>query len=60
MDRNGNLKNGIGIQMNEFDLEMVKEAAEEITAREAESMMEESFGHNDFISVQSGDFFTFC
>jgi hypothetical protein len=39
MDENRNPKNGVGIQMDKFNLEMVKETAEEVTAGEPESLL---------------------
>jgi hypothetical protein len=39
MDENRNPKNGVGIQMDKFDLEMVKETTEEVTAGEPESLL---------------------
>jgi hypothetical protein len=44
MHENSDLKNGIKIQMDEFDLEMMEEAAKEVAAREPESPQKEGLG----------------
>jgi hypothetical protein len=59
MDENGNLEDGIEIQMNEFDFDVV-ETAKKITAGKPESPLEECFGDHNLISVWSGDFVTHC
>jgi hypothetical protein len=43
MDKNGDLKKGDVIQMDELNLEVVEEAAEEIAGREPKSPLEKAF-----------------
>jgi hypothetical protein len=47
MDRNNNLKNGIRIEVDQFDLVVIKESTEEVTGREAKSALEEVRKHNN-------------
>jgi hypothetical protein len=46
MDKNGNLKNGIKIEVDKFDLVVIKEFTEEVTGREAKSALEERIKHH--------------
>jgi hypothetical protein len=41
MDEDGDLKNGIRIEMDYFNFVVVKESAEEIAGREAKSVLKE-------------------
>jgi hypothetical protein len=47
MDKNGNLKNGNRIEMDQFDLVMMKESAEEVASRETKSALEEGRKHHN-------------
>jgi hypothetical protein len=47
VDKNGNLENGIRIEMDNFDSVVIKESAEEVTGREAKSMLEEGREHHN-------------
>jgi hypothetical protein len=60
MDEISDLNNGIGIQMDEFDFEMVEETAEEVTAWEIKSPLEESLGHHNIIGVWGAKLLTLC
>jgi hypothetical protein len=39
VDKDGDLENGIRVEMDKFDSVMIEESAEEVTSRKAESMM---------------------
>jgi hypothetical protein len=41
VDKNSNLENGVRVQMDEFNLIVIKESVEEVTSREAKSVLEE-------------------
>jgi hypothetical protein len=47
MDKDGDLKNGVLIEMNKFNL-IVMEVADEITGREYESSLEKGSHHHNF------------
>jgi hypothetical protein len=47
MDKNNNLKNGIRIEVDQFDLVVIKESTEEVTGKEAKSTLEEVRKHNN-------------
>jgi hypothetical protein len=51
MNKNGDLKNGLRVEMDQFDLVVVKKATEEITYWESKSALEEGGEHHDFIGV---------
>jgi hypothetical protein len=52
MDEDVDLKNGIVIQMGKFDFIVVKESTEEITGREAESLLKERGKHHNLICTR--------
>jgi hypothetical protein len=58
MDEDGDLKNGIGIEMVQFDLVVIKESTEEITSWEAESAFKEGGKHHNFIRIGCQKVFT--
>jgi hypothetical protein len=58
MDEDGDLKNGIGIEMDEFDLVVIKESVEEIAGEEVESALNEGGKHHDFIHIGCRKIFT--
>jgi hypothetical protein len=60
MHKNGDLKNGIGIQMDEFDLEMMDLAVEEVTTGEPGSPLKEGLGYHKLIGIWGGDLLTLC
>jgi hypothetical protein len=41
VDKKGNLENGVRVQVDEFNLIVIKESMEEITGREAKSALKE-------------------
>jgi hypothetical protein len=51
VDKNNNLENGVRVQMDEFNLVMIKESAEEIASREAKSALEEGREHHNLNRV---------
>jgi hypothetical protein len=56
MDKDGDLKNGVLIEMNKFNL-IVMEVADEITGREYESSLEKGSHHHNFFGMRGGNFF---
>jgi hypothetical protein len=51
MEKNGNLKNGVRVQMHEFNLVVIKKSMEEITGREAKSALEEGGEHHNLSCI---------
>jgi hypothetical protein len=51
VDKNGDLKNGVKVEMNQFNLVVVKKDAEEIVDQESKSALEEGGKHHDFVGV---------
>jgi hypothetical protein len=47
VDNISNLENGVRVQMDEFNLVVIKESAEEIVGREAKSLLEERREHHN-------------
>jgi hypothetical protein len=47
MDKNSNMKNRIGVEVDQFDLVVIKESAEEVAGREAKSALEEGGKHQN-------------
>jgi hypothetical protein len=39
MDKNGNMKNGIRVEVDQFDLVVIKEFAKEVASREDKSTL---------------------
>jgi hypothetical protein len=58
MDEDGDLENGIRVEMDYFDLIVVKGPTEEITGREAESALKKGRKHHNFIGIGCGKVFT--
>jgi hypothetical protein len=46
VEKNGNLENGVRVQMHEFNLVVIKKSVKEITGREAKSALEEGREHH--------------
>jgi hypothetical protein len=51
VDKNNNLENGSRVQIEEFNLVEIKESAEEITGREAKSVLEEGREHHNLSCI---------
>jgi hypothetical protein len=47
VDKNNNLENGVRVQMDEFNLVVIKESAEKVAGREAKSTLEEGREHHN-------------
>jgi hypothetical protein len=45
--KNSNLENGVTVQMNEFNLVVIKESAQKVVGREAKSVLEEGREHRN-------------
>jgi hypothetical protein len=58
MDENGNLKNGVRVDLNQFDLVVVQESVEEIIDRKTEPTLEEGCEHHNFIGIGCRDVLT--
>jgi hypothetical protein len=59
MEEDGDLEDGIRVKMDELDFEVIKQATEEIVARNSKSPLEEGFWHHNFSGVGSRNIFTF-
>jgi hypothetical protein len=57
MDKNGNLKNEIRIEVDQFNLVVIKESVEEVTGREAKFMLEEGIKHHNLCRIGCRNFF---
>jgi hypothetical protein len=51
VDKNSNLENGVKVQMDEFNLVMIKDSMEEIIGREAKSALEEGREHHNLSCI---------
>jgi hypothetical protein len=51
MDKNDDLGNGVWVEMDEFDSVVIKESAEEVTSREAKSVLEEGREHHNICRI---------
>jgi hypothetical protein len=51
VDKNDNLENGIRVQMNEFNLVLIKESTENVAGREAKSALEEGREHHNLSCI---------
>jgi hypothetical protein len=47
VDKDGDLDNGVRVEMDKFDLVVIKEPAEEVTSEKAKSMLEEGRKHHN-------------
>jgi Fe2+ or Zn2+ uptake regulation protein len=54
MDEDNNLKNGIRVEMDQFNLIVFKESTEEIAGREAKSVLKHKGKHHNFICIGCG------
>jgi hypothetical protein len=55
MGKDGNLEDGVAIQMNQFDLIVVDESVEEIIDQKTESALAEGGKHHDFVGIGCQD-----
>jgi hypothetical protein len=51
VDKNNNLKNGVRVQMDEFNLVVTKESVEEVASREAKCTLEEGREHHNLSRI---------
>jgi hypothetical protein len=51
VDKDGNLKNEIRVELDMFDSVMIEESMEKVISRKAESAMEEGGEHHNIICV---------
>jgi hypothetical protein len=58
VDKEGNLENGVRIQMNEFNLVVTKESAEKVTGRKAKSTLEERRKHHNLGGIGCRNIFS--
>jgi hypothetical protein len=58
MDKDGNLQNGVRVQMDKLYLIVVEKFAEEIISRESKPMLEEREKHHKFICIGCGNVFS--
>jgi hypothetical protein len=58
VDKNGDMKNEVGVEVNQFNLVVIKKVVEEIADWESKSMLEEGGEHHDFIGVRSWNVLT--
>jgi hypothetical protein len=57
MDKDCNLENRVGIEMDQLDLLVIKESVQEITDREAKSVLKERRKHHNILCVGCWDVF---
>jgi hypothetical protein len=57
VDKDGNLKNEIRVELDKFDSIMIEESMEKVISRKAESAMEEGGEHHNIICVGCWDVF---
>jgi hypothetical protein len=57
VDKNSNLENGVRVQMEEFNLLVIKESIEEVTGREARSTLEKGREHHSLDRTGCGNIF---
>jgi hypothetical protein len=51
VDKNNNIENGVRDQMDEFNLVVIKESAEEVAGKEAKSAFEEGREHHNLSRI---------
>jgi hypothetical protein len=51
VDKNSNLENGVRVQMDEFNLVVIKESVEELVGREAKFVLEEGREHHNLSRI---------
>jgi hypothetical protein len=51
VDKNSNLKNGVRVQMDEFNLVAIKESTKEIAGRKAKSTLEKGREHHNLSHI---------
>jgi hypothetical protein len=57
VDKNRNLENGVTLQVDEFNLIVIKESTMEIVGREAKSELNEGREHQNLSSIGCRDIF---
>jgi hypothetical protein len=57
MDKNDNMKNGIRVEVDQFDLVVIKEFAKEVASREDKSTLEEGRKHHNLGRIGCGNVF---
>jgi hypothetical protein len=57
VDKNGNLKNGVGIDVDQFDLVVMKKATEKFTGGKTDPPLEEGHQHYNIVGMRGGNFF---
>jgi hypothetical protein len=57
VDKDNDLKDRIGIQMNQLDFVVMEKVAKKFAGWEAKPTMEEGGENNDFVGVRHGDIF---
>jgi hypothetical protein len=55
MDKDGDLQNGVRVQMDKFYLIVVKKSSEEVTGRESKPALEERREHHNLIRIGCGN-----
>jgi hypothetical protein len=60
VDKDGDLKNGLRIEMDKLNMVVMKEVVEEIAGREFKSSLKKGYQHHNFLSMRSGDYFILC
>jgi hypothetical protein len=58
VDKDYDLENGVGIQMDKLYLIIVQEFAEEVASGESKSVLEEGGKHHNFFCVGCGNIFS--
>jgi hypothetical protein len=58
MDKEGNLENGVRVQMDKLYLIVFEKSVEEIARREAETALEERRKHHNFVHIGCGNVFS--
>jgi hypothetical protein len=55
VDKDGDLENGIRVEMDKFDSVMIEESVEEVTSRNAESALQKGGEHHNLVSIGCWD-----
>jgi hypothetical protein len=58
MDKNGDLKNRVRVQMDQLNLIVVKKSSEEIASRESKPTLEERRKHHNLVLIGGGNGFS--
>jgi hypothetical protein len=51
MDKDGDSKNGVRVEMDKFNLIVIKESTEKVTGQKAASALEESGKHHNLVCI---------